>query len=186
MLRIKLWAMAGLTLVVGCAGADGKESTVEHQYTVDVSQYSAPNEPASLFIPNENLALPLEAKDLTLSEAEPGSLQQLYTRSFCSAGQLPTELPGWDTAEFLEVVPVHLTRVSITIEFDGNDLIRKPTFAVRDSQGRWTGCLEPSQVAHNATTLTASVNLDHPDAVLVGIFPDTYTRVRSLSYTTLD
>ena len=79
-------AFVGAALAVGCGGSDD-ESTGRHRYTVDVSRYSAPNDPPMLFIPNENLALPLEAKDLSLTEAAPGSLQAVYSRSYCEAGQ---------------------------------------------------------------------------------------------------
>ena len=176
--------LAGLLVLSGCEGAEVKESLVEHRYTVDVSAYAAPNEPAGLFLANQNLALPLEAKDLTLTEANPGSLETVYSRSFCEVGQLPTDLPGWDNAMFLEVSPVRLKAVSITIAFNGNDLIRKPTFAVRDAAGHWSACSAATQVASNATTLTATLATDHPDATLVAIFPDTYTSVHNLRYTT--
>jgi hypothetical protein len=175
-----------LSVLVGCAGAPDAESTNEHRYTVDVSQYAAPNEPPSLFIPNQNLALPLEAKDLTLTESEPGSLAPIYSRSFCEAGQTPPELPGWDTARLLDVPPVHLTAVSITIAFDGNDLTRKPSFAVRDSAGHWSSCAPATQVATNRDTLTATLAVDAANATHVGIFPDTYTYVQSISYSTRD
>lgn len=180
------WLAAGLcvALLPGCEGAQVQESLVEHRYTVDVSQYAAPNEPAGLFLANQNIALPLEAKDLTLTEARPGALETVYSRSFCEVGQMPTDLPGWDSAEFLEVAPVHLTAVSITIAFDGNDLLRKPNFAVRNGAGQWSQCSAPTQVGHNATILTATLAVDHPDATVVAIFPDTYTSVQNIRYTT--
>jgi len=177
---------ASLSLVVGCSGAPEREPTSEHRYTVDVSQYSAPNEPASLFIPNKNLALPLEAKSLTLTEAEPGSLQSIYSRSYCEVGQTPPELPGWDTAQLLDVPPVHLTAVSITTAFDGNDITRKPSFALRDSAGHWSGCEPSTQFAVNNKTLTATLLVDAADATHVAFFPDTYTYVQSITYTTRD
>jgi len=175
-----------LSLLAGCGGAQDAESTSEHGYTVDLSQYAAPNEPSSLFIPNQNLALPLEAKNLTLTEAQPGSLQAIYSRSYCEVGQTPAELPGWDTAQLLDVPPVHLTAVSITIAFDGNDLTRKPSFALRDSRGAWSRCAPASQVATNRNTLTATLAVDAVDATHVGIFPDTYTYVQRIGYTTRD
>lgn len=177
------WLLGAVTLLAGCEGPEHQQSLVQNRYTVDVSRYSAPNVPATLFLPNESLALPLEAKDLTLSEAAPGSLQTLYTRSFCEVGQSPTELPGWATAEFLEVAPVQLEAVSVTIAFNGNDLLRKPNFALRDSAGNWSNCMAPTAVAHNATTLTATLALEHPDATVVGIFPDAYAFVHNIRYT---
>lgn len=170
---------------LGCGGAGDDDSTTTHRYTVDVSHYAS-NDPPGLFIPNENLALPLEAKNLTLTESEPGSLQSIYSRSYCEAGQTPPELPGWDTAQLLDVPPVHLTAVSITIAFDGNDLLRKPSFSVRDSAKNWSGCVPATQVATNSRTLTATLAIDATDATLVAIFPETYPYVQSISYSTRD
>lgn len=187
MLSPKLLLMAAVVvLLAGCEGAEVQESLVEHRYTVDVSQYSAPNKPASLLVANKSLALPLEARNLNLSLADPGSLQALYTRSFCEVGQFPTDLPNWELTDVLQAPPVHLQAVSVTIAFDGNDLLRKPNFAVRDSAGQWSSCAEPSQVAHNATTLTATLVADHPDATVVGIFPGTYAYLQNIRYTLED
>jgi hypothetical protein len=183
-MRLKIiWL--GAALAVGCDGTE--ESPLDqHRYTVDVSHYAASNEPPSLFIPNENLALPLEAKDLSLTEANPGALQAVYTRSYCEAGHLPTELPSWDDVELMAVTPVHLTSVRITIAFDGNDLIRKPSFSVRSAGGTWSSCTVATDIAKDATSLTASLPVDVADATDVAIFPDTYTYVHEISYTTRD
>jgi hypothetical protein len=177
-------AFLGAALAVGCGGSQ-EDSPGLHRYTVDVSQYTAPNEPPSLFIPSSNLALPLEAKDLSLTDANPGSLQAVYTRSYCEAGHVPTELAGWDNVELMEVTPVHLTSVRITIAFDGNDLVKKPSFSVR-SAGTWSSCTVATDVAKNSTSLTATLPVDVADATDVAIFPDTYTYVHEISYTTRD
>lgn len=184
--RVLVVASTSWLVALGCADAADTDSPGEHTYTVDVSQYAAPNEPPSLFVPNQNLALPLEAKNLTLTESAPGSLQPIYSRAYCEAGQNPLELSGWDTAELLRVSPVHLTSVSITVAFDGNDLTRKPTFALRDSAGTWSTCAPASQFAVNNKTLTATLVVDASDATHVGIFPDTYTYVQSIRYSTRD
>jgi hypothetical protein len=173
-------------LLVGCGGAGDDEATTTQRYTVDVSHYTAPNEPPGLFISNANLVLPLEAKDLTLTSAEPGSLESIYSRSYCETGQTPPELPGWDTAQLLDVAPVHLTAVSITVAFDGNDLLRKPSFSVQDSAKNWSGCTPATQVASNDRTLTATLAIDAADATLVAIFPETHTYVQRISYSTRD
>lgn len=156
-----------------------------HRYTLDTSQYQAPNEPASLPIANENLALSLDAQSAVLTEATPGPLDKVYTRSFCDAGELPSEIPNWASARLADVPPVHLTRVSITLKSDGNDLVRAPTFSVR-SDGNWSGCVPSSSQAKLETTATFSLTLDVPAATAVAIFPDTYARVLQLDYTTLD
>jgi hypothetical protein len=175
-------AFLAAALAAGCGGSD-EESTSLHRYTIDVSQYAAPNEP--LFIPNDNLALPLEAKDLSLTEAEPGSLRSIYTRSYCEVGQRPSELPGWDNVELMQVAPVHLTSVRITLAFDGNDLLRKPTFSVR-SGGAWSSCSLATEVANYSDLLTATLRVDVAHATDVAIFPDTNTYVHQISYTTRD
>jgi hypothetical protein len=182
-MRLKIGLVAAV-LAVGCGGSN-EDLTGTHRYTVDVSRYVADNEPPSLFIPNQNLALPLEAKDLSLTDADPGSLQTVYTRSYCEIGHLPSELPGWDDVDLMQVAPVHLTSVRITVAFDGNDLIKKPTFSVR-SAGAWSGCRLATDIAKNSTSLTAALSVDVADATDVAIFPDTYTYVHEISYTTLD
>jgi hypothetical protein len=171
---------------VGCAGASPAEGSNVHRYTLDTSQYQAPNEPASLPIANENLALSLDAQSAVLTEAAPGPLDKVYTRQFCDAGQLPTEIPNWASARLADVPPVHLTHVSITLESGGNDLLRTPTFSVRSSDGSWSGCVPASSQSKLETTATFSLTLDDAAATAVAIFPDTYARVLHLDYTTLD
>src|ERR1043165_5194751 len=103
-MQMRLW---GIAVVVwapwGCAGASPAEGSTVHRYTLDTSQYLAPNAPPSLPVANENLALALDAKSAVLTETAPGPLDKVYTRQFCDAGQTPTDIPNWDSVRLADV-----------------------------------------------------------------------------------
>jgi len=184
---IKPWGIAVTAwAAVGCAGSDPAQGSTVHRYSLDTSQYLAPNAPPSLPLTNENLAVALDAKSAVLTEDAPGPISKVYSRSFCDAGQTPLELASWDRLQLPEVPPVHLTKVSITLESDGNDLRRTPTFSVRSSDGSWSGCVPASSQAKLETTATFSLAVDAAAATAVAIFPETYSRVLHIDYTTHD
>jgi hypothetical protein len=189
-MRIGLSCLVGVAaLAVGCAGSSGAGDgeTGEHHYTLDTSHYYGPNEPSSLRTANENLLLPLEAKSATLTEAMPGSLDKVYTRRYCDAGENPSEFGNWERVQQpRDVAAVHLTKVSVTVVFDGNDLGVIPSFSVRSSDGTWSDCVVADEVTKTETRRTAALSLDAADATALGIFPAIYTNVLSIDYTTRD
>jgi hypothetical protein len=181
--------LAGLLVslvAAGCSGTPDEPNTGEHHYTIDLSQYSALADPPSLFVANENLALPLEARSQKLTADSPGSLDTVYTRSYCGAGQLPIELPAWGSAQIADVPAVHLTQVSVTLVDDGNDLTRIPSFSIRSQDGTWSGCTVAPSLAENGAARTASLHVDVPAATALAIFPDTYAHIVRIDYTTRD
>ena len=187
-MRIGLSCIVGAAAVtVGCAGSSGAGDgeTGEHHYSLDTSQYYAPNDPPSLHIANENLALPLEAQSATLTEAMPGSLSKIYTRRYCDAGQNPSDIYNWEDAQPRDVAPVHLTKLSVTIVFDGNDLGVAPSFSVRSSDGTWSDCVVADEVTKTETRRTAALSLDTAAVTALGIFPP-FCNVLSIDYTTHD
>ena len=179
-------ALALSLVCAGCSGTPDAGDPAEHHYTIDLSQYSAPSDPPSLFVANQNLALPLEARDQTLTADAPGSLDAVYTRSYCNAGQLPTELPAWGSAEISDVPPVHLTQLSVTLVDDGNDLAAVPSFSIRSANGTWSACVVAPAVAENGVARTASLRVDAATATAAAIFPATYAHVLRIDYTTHD
>jgi hypothetical protein len=121
-----------------------------------------------------------------LTADAPGALDTVYTRSYCNAGQLPTELPAWGSAQISDVPPVHLTQVSVTLVDDGNDLALVPAFSILSSDRAWSGCVVAPSVAENGAARTASLRVDAASATAVAIFPDTYAHILRIDYTTHD
>jgi hypothetical protein len=181
--------MVGTALVtLGCGGASSSDDgmTVEHRYSLDTSKYYPTHDDMTLFIANENLTLPLDGASATLTEAMPGSLERVYTRRYCDPGQLPSDIPNFESAHIPAVPSVHLTKVSVSFLNDGNDLATTPSFSVRSSDGSWSACVVADHVAAVGMTRSASLGVDVTDANAVAIFPSIYANIFSIDYTTHD
>lgn len=191
-LRSIVTTLAAVSAGLGgaCSGDSEKGAAV---HSLDLTRYDPGETPPSLRIANETLILPLRpgAPSRTLSRAEPGDLQIIYTRVGCWISEPQSTLTRADISVPSQP-PVDLLGVSIEQELGAmssitlQELGQQTCLTYRTAAGSWKPLIAPTSIATRTNEVRTEFTPPTVEADAFAIFFPLYSNVKRITYTVVE